>query len=423
MISLIIFPLLWILTGFISQEIAKVLIILSFLFLLFKNEFILIFLLFYIVLFFSDSRLINLIFFSELKPIIAILFFLISILFIYKNDLLKEIALTYSTLPFIFFILISTLINSESFQIYQKSFSYVLMHIIPFPILFYITRDNKKIFLKLLILSFILISTIGLIFTIIFPEIVYLNNRYCGLFGNPNGLGIASMLFLFIFHIINTKKLLMVSKNEFLFISLLFIINIIFSQSRSCIISVLVFYLFNFLFNYSVFYSVIFTLFAFVLMGLASFNLKEIIYTLNLESYIRIDTINNASGRYIAWDFLLKKLDKNFFFFGNGIGSTEFLFKKNYSLLSRLGHEGNAHNSFLTFWYDIGFLGLISYTSFLLYSFLNSKSLIIYFPVMLGIFVSSFFESWLSASLNPFTILLIIIIVIINLPESVEKIN
>ena len=50
------------------------------------------------------------------------------------------------------------------------------------------------------------------------------------------------------------------------------------------------------------------------------------------------------------------------------MGATELLYKENYQLLSRLGHQGNAHNSFLTIWYDTGIIGLLGFITGLLLS-------------------------------------------------------
>ena len=139
-----------------------------------------------------------------------------------------------------------------------------------------------------------------------------------------------------------------------------------------------------------------------------------------LESFIRIETFENASGRDIAWDFIWNKISSSFSAFGNGMGATEELYKENYDLLSMLGHQGNAHNSFLTIWYDTGIFGLLGFLTGIVLSFFysikNSKIL----PILIGVFISSFFESWLSASLNPFTIIFLMIITLFYYNEEVE---
>ena len=193
--------------------------------------------------------------------------------------------------------------------------------------------------------------------------------------------------------------------------------NIFLSESRSCIVALLVYYSFIFLLNYSIQIAVLFSSFIIISYGFISLNPIEFIKTVGLESSVRLETLENASGRYVAWKFLLNKIDYPNIFFGNGLGSTELLFKKNYSFLSRLGHEGNAHNSFLTIWYDTGFLGLLSFFYFIIYSAFSSKNFTRTIPIFLGVFISAFYESWLSASLNPFTIILLLLIVSFNVDK------
>jgi hypothetical protein len=82
--------------------------------------------------------------------------------------------------------------------------------------------------------------------------------------------------------------------------------------------------------------------------------------------------------------------------------------------LSKLGHQGNAHNSFLTIWYDTGFLGLLSFLYFIFMSFIKSNNFLFSLPILFGLLLSAFFESWMSASLNPFTILFVFIIVLVS---------
>ena len=86
-----------------------------------------------------------------------------------------------------------------------------------------------------------------------------------------------------------------------------------------------------------------------------------------------------------------------------------------------MGHEGNAHNSYLTICFDTGFLGLLSFLYFIIMNFLNSNNFIKNFPILVGLLLSALFESWMSASLNPFTILLMLIIALIS--QSSNKFN
>ena len=408
---------LWILSSFTSSSLSISLVILSFVFAIYKDLKFLIFIFFYFLLVISDSRLDILRFSQTIKPVIALTFFLYSIIFYRKTITNGYSYKPVSFFPFIIFIAISFFIGEFNFIILQKSISFILLFCFtPFLIEFLFFQKNK-IYLKSLIYLMVSILILGLVFIFINDDVVKLNLRFRGFFGNPNGLAISALLFLFFFNHIRVVYKSLFSKNEIIIIVIILFFNIFLSESRSCIVALLVYYSFIFLLNYSIIIAVLFSSLIVISYGFISLNPIEFIKTVGLESYIRLETLENASGRYVAWEFLLNKIDYPNIFFGNGIGSTELLFKKNYSFLSRLGHEGNAHNSFLTIWYDTGFLGLLSFFSFIIYSAFSSKNFMNTIPILLGVFISAFYESWLSASLNPFTIILLLIIVIFNVDK------
>lgn len=89
-----------------------------------------------------------------------------------------------------------------------------------------------------------------------------------------------------------------------------------------------------------------------------------------------------------------------------------------------LGHQGAAHNMYLTFWLDTGLIGLILFLSGLLVTFFRaSKRNKLAIPILYAILFSNNYESWLTASLNPFTIQLLFIlsILFIGRDNKVEK--
>ena len=422
-INVLLVIFLWVSSASFSQDLAKFVVVFSFIFLSIKNLFKYVFLMYYWVLFLSDSRLELLSFMSEIKPIIAILFYFIcGMYFIKRNKNKLEFNYKY-LIPFIIFINFSLLISGSNFLVLQKSFSYVFLFIFLIPVFQDFHLKENKFFLKVFIYNFILILILGMAFYFINRDITILSNRFRGLFGNPNGLGIAIVLFFFIFQLIKSKFEYLFSKKESIIIVLILLLNLVFCQSRSCILSILIFYVFNFLFNYSSTLALLSSLIILVSYGFISINLLEFLSVLGLQDYIRLDTLENASGRYIAWDFIWQKINNNTFFIGNGLGSTELLFKENYSHLSQLGHQGNAHNSFLTIWYDTGFLGLLSFLYFIFMSFINSNNFLFSLPILLGLLLSAFYESWLSASLNPFTILFVFIIVLVSYRDNFQLHN
>ena len=100
------------------------------------------------------------------------------------------------------------------------------------------------------------------------------------------------------------------------------------------------------------------------------------------------------------------------------------MFIDNYNVLSRLGHEGNAHNSYLTMWYDISLIGLLSYVFYLLTFAYKSNFIQNTIPFFIGIFIVGYYESWLSASLNPFVVIFIFFLVSIkSIDPFLEKNN
>jgi O-antigen ligase len=107
---------------------------------------------------------------------------------------------------------------------------------------------------------------------------------------------------------------------------------------------------------------------------------------------------------------------------GKGFFYTEYLFKKYFEILSTQGHQGNAHNSYLTFWLDTGLIGLIMYVVAFFSSFISAARKSYYaIPLLYAIVFSANFESWLTSSLNPFTIQVWIMLTILLFMSDLQK--
>jgi O-antigen ligase len=95
--------------------------------------------------------------------------------------------------------------------------------------------------------------------------------------------------------------------------------------------------------------------------------------------------------------------------------------RQNYKLLSKLGHQGGIHNSFLTFWMDQGLIGLVIYLrSFILLFIQGAQKTRLAFPAMFAISFTAYFESWLVASLSAFAFLAMFIFTIVTSQEIRE---
>jgi O-antigen ligase len=94
--------------------------------------------------------------------------------------------------------------------------------------------------------------------------------------------------------------------------------------------------------------------------------------------------------------------------------------RKHRIYLERMGHQGGVHNAYLSFWFDVGIIGLLLFfRSFILIFIKASKLVPMSIGVMFAVLFSVSYESWLVSSLNPFTIILVIILTIVSEEEIV----
>ena len=149
-------------------------------------------------------------------------------------------------------------------------------------------------------------------------------------------------------------------------------------------------------------------------------NLGAIIISLNLEDYMRVDTLEDGSGRYFAWSFAWDKI-QDFFVFGGGFGNDEYIMRQHYAYLNSQGHQGGVHNSYLTMWFNVGVIGVILYfRSFVLIFVKGAKRIPVSYAIMFAVMFAIMYESWINGSLNPFTVILLIIITCMTEDEIVE---
>lgn len=366
---------------------------------------------FFFILTLSDSRLASLSFAANVKNIYIVLF---AIFFLFENKKINfKIPFINYIIPFLavaFYCLQFSPIFSVSFQ---KTLSYGLLFLV---IPNYVSMALDKYgtyFLKDIIWFVVVLLLVGIVLNFFDPLVTNLVGRYRGILGNPNGLGIYVTLFTILFHTIVTLYKGLFNKKEILFIYLLCFLNLYMCGARSSLIATILFlFLSNF---YKIDKFLGFLIFIILLFSyqFISSNIDSIILSLGMEKYFRLESLENGSGRLVAWALGWQNIQKHFFV-GLGFNYTEYLYKLNYAYLSKLNHQGAAHNTYLTFWLDTGLVGLIAFLSgfvALFYKIRKVTSLV--FPILYAVLLSNQFESWLTASLNPFTIQLIIIISII----------
>ena len=161
----------------------------------------------------------------------------------------------------------------------------------------------------------------------------------------------------------------------------------------------------------------------FFIIAIYDFLLSYFITTmidLGLQEELRLDKIEDASGRVIAWTFAWDNIQDSFFL-GKGFGYDRNLTRINFMRLSKLGHEGGVHNSFLMLWLNVGLLGLIAWLrGMFLVVIKGNKNTRVALPILISVFISAFFEGWLVGSLNPFTPFFLITLTVLTSKDFIN---
>lgn len=369
------------------------------------------------MLIFSDSRMLMFNFAETAKILIVVILFLSVILDFkhyrnYNNKIFKYL------LPFLVFSVAATFWSVDTMAAFQKSVSYALV-CFTIPLVFLRAYyDNDRFGIDFIAFIFIVIG-LGLFLYFLNPIAMTLAGRYHGLLGNPNGLGIFQVLAFPLCYLFWRQSRHRYPLGKFVWVFLaVFTASIILTGSRTSIFAIFIFFLFTRLRYFSNWATIIG--FLTLIIGFEYFmqQLPGIIRGLSLEEYFRLDTLRRGSGRDVAWAFALQNID-NVYFAGGGFGYTEYIYRINYQYLSMLGHQGNAHNSYLTLWLDTGLIGLTLFAIGIIRIIIDSIKYSLYtLPVVFAVLFSTYYESWLAASLNPFTSLFLIMLTFLAQKES-----
>ncbi|MBL7983267.1 MAG: O-antigen ligase family protein [Flavobacteriales bacterium] len=310
-------------------------------------------------------------------------------------------------LPFFLFSIIPLIFSNTILVGIQKTLSYALLYLIVPNFVLYNFRRSGWEFIRNLIWFMVVILLAGLVTYLYGDWYSHVNGRFRGLFGNPNGLGIFCYLTLVLVTVaisINRGLFAFYEKAIIYGVILYFLFS---SGSRASTTAVLIFLVFHRLVARSPSLGFVLFLAALGVGEVVSSNLPAIVEALGLEKYFRLRTLESGSGRYFAWEFAWIHI-QDYFVLGGGFGNDEFIFRKHRFYLWRMNHQGGVHNSYLSFWLDVGIVGLLIYLrSFLLMFIKASKAVPMSLAVMFSTLFSIMYESWLVGSLNPFTIVLL----------------
>lgn len=379
---------------------------------------------FFFILFLSDSLEERLFFAKNVKNIYITMLsmFVFSDLrnFQLRNKLYKIF------LPFFLFSFLTTLTSfGEKFfgTSIQKTLSYFLVFLIVPNLLSKLYTEKGTAFLRDFIWFAFTLIVAGILFRYVSFDLTHIKGgRFRGLLGNPNGLGMYCVLFFIIFRIINDFFPGLFLKWERLLIYFIVFYSLFICSSRNAFFAVFIFLFYRRFFTLSPLLGFTTFLIMIFVIEIISNNFDTIITQLGLQDYFRLRTLEDGSGRYIAWRFAWKQIQENFFI-GKGFGYNEYYMRQYYSMLAKMGHQGGIHNSFLTFWMDQGLVGLLIYLRSYILVFIKANKKTKYaFPIMFAITFTALFESWLVGSLSVFAFLGLMIFTIITGDEMTEDV-
>lgn len=348
---------------------------------------------------------------------LALFFFFNKKEFPVKNNLF------YPFIPFFVLAAILTLRSPAPAESILKYLSYILVFTVLPNYYTKLLTDNYERFLKGLVYTATCLLLYGFMMIFINYDTAYLVGRYRGIMGNPNGLGIFCTVFFAFFTIVTGKYKNLFTKTEMGLIFGAIMLSVLLSGSRNTLLSILIFFGFSRFFKVSYWLGFTIILSIAIAYQLIMTNLPAIISALGLQEYMRVEHLEDGSGRIVAWIFAWQKIQENFLF-GRGFNYEGWLFKEYADYLYTLGHIGNSHNSYLATWLNTGIVGLILFLAAIIYNFVKASAKSPYaLPLMYCVIFSATFEAWLVGSLNPHTPLLLLMwtLMTFDVKEEIEE--
>lgn len=311
-------------------------------------------------------------------------------------------------MPFLIIAIYSTLLSDLNYLIpFQKIFSYAIVCFSVGSFWFYTHSRGRTIEALTLIISVFTFFMIWGILNMIIENTDYMkfDGRFNGIQRNPNGVGIFSAMMITLIYVSN-KTYQFIRPSKMWLLILVFLIAILLSGSRNGLVTVVIFFSFISL-KLNFWKSLIV---GSIILGSYDFifsNIMTLISSFNLNDELRLQTLENASGRIYIWQAAWLEI-QNYFWIGGGftydIQGQIWLQKYFHSIPQLIENFGNLHSSYLTLWLNTGFIGLALFLFGVgsLYYKANLKSHLISAALFSFLFLA-IYESWMTASLNPFT--------------------
>jgi hypothetical protein len=383
----------------------------------YKSQYTELFLFFLLVLIFADNRasLEAGMKMNRIIGIVLITFFTLTSKYFKSSPFLKNIKWL---IPFWICLLISWFFSPAEIKIqsFLRTISYGLLPLTAFGLFIPFFQEQPKRIKEIINLSIVVII-MGFLLYLIAPQYVQSVGednqlRISGLLGNANGLAIFSTFFSIIAWFAY-KKLGMYTRNEYILLFLLFLMSILISGSRTSLVVFILFHGLTYIntrkginrFMLKYFIIPIFIL-SFTSVGISYIKESSV-----LSSRARLETLETLGGRLIGWQWGYQQVSKALWF-GKGLMYDSSVYQISFSQEMRSIQRGlnAAYSGALALLLDTGAIGAFFFIIFFIGLFKQFKDKKLILPVLAGFILSFIFESWIMASLQPFTILFYTII-------------
>ncbi len=218
-------------------------------------------------------------------------------------------------IPFFIVAFISLIGSPVAFNGFQKTVSYVLLLLVVPGIIKLLLAYEQDRFLYHLVMLGVLVLAIGLILRFIYPGfVIFGGERFSGLFGNPNAIGIYGFMFMALFTIIKYYQPHLFTNKQAIFVYAIIIISLILGGSRGGIFSAALFILAWTLLKRDPILGFIIMSIIFISYQLVMDNFIEIATSIGLEKYFRLETLETGSGRVLAREVAWENIQENYWF-------------------------------------------------------------------------------------------------------------
>lgn len=310
-------------------------------------------------------------------------------------------------IPFTIIAFSVTLFSNPGVQSIFRSLGFWIVSLVVFKFINLLYSYNSKRTSEIIITFLVIYFSINLLL-LFFPFInVYTDGRFRGLTGNPNGLGMICFFCYCILTLISRRNLTTYTPQFFSIFKLILFALIIITASRTSLIALFAFESLVRFIKINKF--LLSTTFLFLIVIFSSVNFSVLVDSFGLSSYFRVETIVDFSGRLEVWNVALEEI-KSSPMFGNGM-TYDGLFIKDYAqnyFVQKGKHWSGIWNSYLSLLLNVGVVGLVAYFYFWIRVYYKPSFSNLSFPFVFGCILIGITESWMNASMNAMTPLMLL---------------